>query len=155
MQSAIAGIPVRRAMISEFVAVRPDSTLKEVATHVLRGFQQDFPVIDGDRVVGVLPQPGLLGGLTEAGPDAVVGRFMRTDFETAAPDEMLDRALSRLTEGGCPVLPVLDGGRLVGLLTAENVGELVMIREAIKAGRDRVPRAVGAEGADAVPRPTS
>ena len=94
-------------------------------------------------MVGVLPQAELLAGLSSDGPSAPVGRFMRTDFKTAAPNEMLDRAVSRLQEGDCPVLPVLDAGRLVGLLTAENVGELVMIREAIKARRDRFPRPAG------------
>jgi Zn-dependent protease/predicted transcriptional regulator len=144
LQAAIAGIPVRRAMIEEFVTVRPESELREVANHVLRGFQVDYPVVDADNhVVGVLPQAELLAGLSSDGPSAPVGRFMRTDFKTAAPNEMLDRAVSRLQEGTCPVLPVLDDGRLVGLLTAENVGELVMIREAIKARRDRYPRPAG------------
>ena len=74
-------------MIRLFVAVRPTDSLMEVAGHVVRGFQQDFPVVEGDRVIGVLPQPELLGGLSAAGPEAEVGRFMRTDFATAAPDE--------------------------------------------------------------------
>ena len=69
---------------------------------------------------------------------------MRTDFATAAPTEMLDRALARLQEGGCPVLPVLAAdGRLAGLLTAENVGELVMIRQALTARGGAVPRPAG------------
>lgn len=144
LQAAIEGIPVRRAMIEEFVTVRADAELREVANHVLRGFQPDYPVVDdAGRVVGILPQAELLAGLSTDGPSASVGQFMRTDFKTAAPGEMLDRALARLQEGECPVLPVLDGERLVGLLTAENVGELVMIRQAIKARRDRVPAPVG------------
>jgi Zn-dependent protease len=144
LQAAIAGIPVRRAMIEEFVTVRADAELREVANHVLRGFQPDYPVADGaGRVVGILPQAELLAGLSSDGPTAPVSKYMRTDFKTAAPGEMLDRALARLQEGECPVLPVLDGERLVGLLTAENIGELVMIREAIKARRSRVPAPVG------------
>jgi Zn-dependent protease len=144
LQAAIEGIPVRRAMIEDFVSVRADAELREVANHVLRGFQPDYPVVDdGGRVVGVLPQGALLTGLSTDGPSAPVGQYMRTDFKTAAPGEMLDRALARLQEGECPVLPVLDGERLVGLLTAENIGELVMIREAIKARRDRVPAPIG------------
>lgn len=144
LQAAIEGIPVRRAMIEDFVTVRADAELREVANHILRGFQTDYPVVDdGGRVVGVLPQGALLNGLSTDGPSAPVGKYMRPDFKTAAPGEMLDRALARLQEGECPVLPVLDGERLVGLLTAENIGELVMIREAIKARRDRVPAPVG------------
>ena len=144
LQSAIEGIPVRRAMIEDFVTVRADAALREVANHVLRGFQPDYPVVDdAGRVVGVLPQASLLAGLSTEGPDAPVSKYMRTDFKTAVPGEMLDRALARLQEGECPVLPVLDGDRLVGLLTTENVGELVMIRQAIKARRERVPAPIG------------
>jgi Zn-dependent protease len=144
LQTAIEGIPVRRAMIEDFVTVRPESELREVANNLLRGFQPDYPVVDeSGRIVGVLPQAELLVGLSNDGPSAPVGRYMRTDFKTAAPNEMLDRALTRLQGGDCPVLPVLDGDRLVGLLTTENIGELVMIREAIKARRSRVPGPVG------------
>jgi Zn-dependent protease/CBS domain-containing protein len=144
LQAAIEGIPVRRAMIEDFVTVRADAELREVANHVLRGFQPDYPVVDAaGRVVGVLPQARLLAGLSADGPSAPVGRYMRDDFRTTSPGEMLDRALARLQEGECPVLPVLDGERLVGLLTTENVGELVMIREAIKSRRSRVPEPLG------------
>jgi Zn-dependent protease/CBS domain-containing protein len=143
LQAAIEGIPVRRAMIEDFVTVRADAELREVANHVLRGFQPDYPVVDdGGRVVGVLPQTALLAGLSSDGPSAQVERYMQTNFKTAAPGEMLDRALARLHEGECPVLPVLDGERLVGLLTTENIGELVMIREAIKSRRERSPAPV-------------
>ena len=142
LQAAIEGIPVRRAMIEDFVSVRPESELREVADHILRGFQTDYPVVDEmGKVVGVLPQAALLAGLSSDGPAAAVGRFMRTDFKVASPGEMLDRALARLQEGECPVLPVQDGEKLVGLLTTENIGELVMIREAIKSRRSRMQSA--------------
>ena len=53
-------------------------------------------------------------------------------------------------------MPVLDGEQLVGLLTVENVGELVMIREAVRARRESVPHPLGpAAAADAMPAPSS
>jgi Zn-dependent protease/CBS domain-containing protein len=144
MQAATAGIPVRRAMISDFVVVPPDATLRDVANHIIDSFQPDYPVVRGGRGVGVVTQAELLAGLSAEGLEVPVGRYMRTDFQTAAPGEMLDRALTRLRESTCPVMPVLaDDGQLVGLLTAENVGELVMIREALKARREPVPRPLG------------
>lgn len=141
MRAAIAGIPVRKAMILDFTAVGPADSLRLVADHVMDGYQSDFPVIDDGKVVGILRLSDLLGGLSAAGLDAPVSRFMRTDFGTAAPGEALDQALSRLQTGECPVMPVIDrDGKLAGLLTPDNVGELVMIRQAVRARRDRVPR---------------
>jgi Zn-dependent protease len=152
MRAAIAGIPVRRAMVLDFTALGPDDPLRTAANQVLAGYQQDFPVVEDGRIVGVLPLQGLLAGLSSLGPDGSVRDAMRTDFETTAPGEMLDDALSRLREKGCPVLPVLERGRLVGLLTAENVGELVMIREAVQSRRETVPHPLGPSGAaDALP----
>jgi len=152
MRAAIAGIPVRKAMIVEFATLRPTDTLRSMADHIMDGYQQDFPVVENEKVVGVLRMTDLLGGLQSAGLDAPVRDFMRTDFGSAAAGEPLDRALSRLHAGECPVMPVIDRDRLVGLLTPENVGELVMIRDAVRARRRTAPRPVGAPpAAEAVP----
>jgi CBS domain-containing protein len=144
-------------MIRDFVTLAPADSLRVAADEVVRGYQADFPVVEGDRVVGVLTLQDLLAGLSRAGLGATVGDFVRTDCRTAAPGESLDAALSRLREGECPVMPVVDAdGRLVGLLTVENVGELVMIREAVRAGREAVPRPLGpSDATDALPRPTA
>ena len=58
-----------------------------------------------------------------------------------------------MREGECPVMPVVDGEDLVGLLTVENVGELVMIREAVRARREAVPHPLGESAKDALPGP--
>jgi CBS domain-containing protein len=81
----------------------------------------------------VIHQSDLLRGLTASGPDATVEAYMQTQVPTADSGEMLDRAFARLHEGEAAVIPVVDDGNLVGLLTPENVSELLMIRKAIKA----------------------
>lgn len=131
-KAGLSGVPVARAMIREFITLAPDDTLGLAAGRTLDGFQYDFPVVAGEGVVGVLPQAQLLVGLAEAGPKGRVGDFMRTNFATAEPDEMMELVLERLKSGECAVLPVIKNGRLIGLLTGGNVAELVMIREAVR-----------------------
>ena len=47
-----------------------------------------------------------------------------------------DRAFALMQESDCPALPVLDSaGRLVGLFTPENVGELMMVHSALATSR--------------------
>lgn len=150
MRAALAGLPVRKAMLVDFATVSPTVTLKAVADRVMDGYQADFPVVEDGRVVGILRLADLLAGIQAGGLDTLVGGAMRTDFATTSPREALHRALSRLNETGCPVMPVVDDDRLVGLLTAENVGELVMIRRAVRARREQVPAPVGASPADPV-----
>jgi Zn-dependent protease/CBS domain-containing protein len=134
LRSAIAGVPVGRAMITAFHALEAGDTLRVAADWVIAGSQQDFPVLDRGRLVGVLTRDALVKALAEKGVDGQVRDVMASTFETADVREMLDQAVSRLQACACPVLPVLQDGRLVGLLTADNVGEYVMLRTAL-AGR--------------------
>jgi predicted transcriptional regulator len=125
-------VPVARAMIREFATLAPNDTLGTAAKRTLEGFQDDFPVVTDRSVVSVLPRNELLSGLAEAGTEGHVEDFMRTDFATAEPDEMVEVVFERLKGEATPVLPVVHGHELVGLLTSSNVAELVMIREAVR-----------------------
>jgi len=130
-QSAFAGVPVERVMIRDIQTLAPTDPLSRAVGAVLGGFQQDFPVVDGNGVVGVLTRNGMVKGLSEHGPDSPVADSMQREFETTSPAEPLDDAFARLQACRCRTLPVIDRGRLVGVLTAENVGEFVMIRNVV------------------------
>ncbi|MPY88486.1 MAG: CBS domain-containing protein [Luteitalea sp.] len=130
LRSALAGVPVYRAMITEFHTLHAEDPLQRAADLVISGTQQNFPVIEDGQLIGVLTRDGLVKAVTEQGLTAPVREAMSTTFGVVDPREMLDRALARLQEAGSPVLPVLDGRRLVGLLTSENIGEFVMLRKA-------------------------
>jgi CBS domain-containing protein len=148
MRFALDGIPIERAMITEFHTLQPNDRLAKAVDFVVAGFQEDFPVVEGDRVVGVLTRHDLLAALGKHGLEARVGDVMQREFVTARPGEMLQTALSRLQERGCHTLPVVEDGRLLGLVTSENLAEVLMIQEALRsASRDDS----GREGV-AVPR---
>ena len=57
---------------------------------------------------------------------------MQRDFATAEPREMLQSVFARLQDGHARALPVVQDGRLLGLLTADNVAEVLMIQEALR-----------------------
>jgi Zn-dependent protease/predicted transcriptional regulator len=137
MRSAMDGIPVMRVMITDFQALRPDEPLARAVEQVLSGFQQDFPVVEGDRLVGILTRTDLIAGLSRHGPVGRVAEVMQRDFATADPGDMLQTALARLQECGCRTLPVVRDGRLIGLVTADNLAEVLMIQEAIQEARRR------------------
>lgn len=135
LRSALAGIPVSRAMISEFRTLQPSDTLDDGVRHILAGFQQDFPVVEQERLVGVLTRSGLLKVLSERGGHTPVREAMETCFETAETGEMLAQALNRLEACQCHALPVLSGGRLAGILTMDNVGEFLLVQAAVGGRR--------------------
>lgn len=147
IRSALGGIPVRRVMITDFRALGPEDPLSLAVDYVLAGFQQDFPVVDGDHLVGILARNDLAAALGHHGPDTPVAEVMQRDFVTADPREMVQAAFERLQVGGCRTLPVVQHGRLLGLLTADNLAEILLLQETLRES-DRPRLFSGAPGMD-------
>jgi CBS domain-containing protein len=95
----------------------------------------------GDRVMGILTRANLLTGLSEFGPDQLVTGVMQREFEIAEPNEMLQTALMRMASSPTRVMPVLQDGTLVGLVTQENLGEYLMIQNALHRRSQRASAA--------------
>lgn len=135
MRSSLGGIPISRAMITDFHTLAPQSTLSQAIELTLSGEQKDFPVVEDSRVVGVLTQKDLLHALAKRGPHVAVGDAMQREFETADASEMLETAFQRLAACACRTAPVSFQGRLVGLVTMDNIGEFLAIQGALGKGR--------------------
>ena len=134
-RSTLGDLRVGHAMMSDFRGLSPEDSLESVGQLILAGFQQDFPVLVDSQVVGVITRRDLLKSMAQAGRFATVGEVMQKDFATARPDEKLTDVLPRLQACECHAMPVVDNQRLVGLISAENVGELIMLRNADEASR--------------------
>lgn len=136
MKSALGGIPVRRAMQTEFRTLAAGDTLERAIEMILSGSQQDFPIMDDGRLVGILTRSDLLRALAHGQTHAPVSEVMQRDFRAVDPGDMLETAFLKLQDCQCHTLPVVRRGELVGLVTAENLGEFLMIQAALqKSGR--------------------
>ena len=135
MRSALSGIPVAHAMITEFHTLDPQDPLAHAVSLTLTTAQKDFPVVDVDYVVGVLTQAELFRALAEGGQEVPVSTVMNREFETADSYEMLEPVLQRLHACSCSTIPVLRSGALVGIVTADNIGEFLSIQTAVQSGR--------------------
>ncbi len=124
----IHGAPVRSAMVTEFHTLGPGDTIRDAANLLLATSQQDFPVVLGDQVLGVLGRQALLKAMAEGGPDSYVAGAMRRDCVQLSPDMDLAEALPLVAQSGNCAL-VMDGGKLLGLLTGENLAEFVLLRK--------------------------
>jgi Zn-dependent protease len=134
MKSALSGIPVRRAMLTDFQTLSPRDTLSRAIELILAGSQQDFPVVEDGSVAGILTRSDLLKAVAQSGQSAPVANVMQSEFQTVDPSEMLETAFIRLQTCKCRTMPVVRRGELVGLLTTENVGEFLMIETALSGG---------------------
>src|SRR5258708_14730029 len=94
------GIPVRVAMITQFHTLVHGNTIRDAASLLLSTSQQDFPVIHGDQVVGLLGRNLLLKSLAAEGPDAYVAGVMDRDFISLQPGDDLSVGLPRVAKAG-------------------------------------------------------
>ena len=141
-EEATRSLVVQDAMMVEFHALAADAELRVAVNHLLAGTQQDFPVLDeAGGMQGMVSRTRLIAALADHGPEHLAREVMEVCAEKVAPLMPLAEALRVLREMSCPAVPVVDPmtGRLVGLLTGENVGEVLMVRSALKqAGMGRV-----------------
>jgi len=132
MKTSLGGIPVWDAMITGYDVLAPDARLADAVELTLTTSQKDFPVVAEDRVVGILVQKDLLAALSKEGDSARVDTVMQREFETLDASEMLETAFQRLTACRCNTAPVTFQGRLVGLVTMDNIGEFIAIQGALR-----------------------
>jgi Zn-dependent protease/CBS domain-containing protein len=135
MKSSLGGIPIGRAMITDFRSLAPENTLAQAVELTLSGSQKDFPVVDQGQVVGILTQKDLIKALARQGVGETVADVMQRHFATADSSEMLETAFQRLGECACLTVPVESNGRLVGLVTMDNIGEFMAIQGALGRAR--------------------
>jgi Zn-dependent protease/CBS domain-containing protein len=131
LQDVARKVPVRDAMITQYEALGPGATLDDAANALLATTQHEFPVVDGSgRLRGVLTRHALVAALQAGDRSIPVIEVMTTDIPTVHERQMLDAAFKALQAGGAPAVGVIDSGdRLIGYVTSENIGELMLVRE--------------------------
>ena len=129
--SLLAGFKVRDAMLTDYRRLTPDDTVQNTVQLILQGWQADFPVISDGQFVGIVTRQDVVTALEAGHPTQPVANFMRRDALRCTPEENLDTALDTLRASHLPLLPVISEGRLIGLLTSENVLEALMFRRAL------------------------
>ena len=134
MQSALAGLRVSDAMMTRFRSLSAEDTLDVAVKELLAGAQHDFPVTAGGQVVGMLRRNDLVKALSEGRHGEPVGNVMSRDCETVDASAALVLTIEAMSARECASAPVVSQGQLVGLLTMENVSELVMVNAALKHG---------------------
>jgi stage IV sporulation protein FB len=121
------GIPIRAAMITEFHTLEHGATIRDAANLLLSTSQQDFPIMHADQVVGLLGRNQLIRAIASEGPDSYVAGVMDRDFVALEPGADLADILPLMARAGRCAL-VMDNGKLLGLLTTDNLSEFLLLR---------------------------
>jgi Zn-dependent protease/CBS domain-containing protein len=136
MRAALRGVALGQVMITDFETLAAEDPLARAAARVVAGFQHDFPVVDEGRLVGVLTRADLARGLARLGAEAAVGNIMQREFAVADPAEMLDTVIARLESASCCAIVAVRDGQVVGMLTPEALGSVVLFEPVLRARRE-------------------
>ncbi|MEO7651054.1 MAG: CBS domain-containing protein, partial [Bryobacteraceae bacterium] len=121
-----AGFPVRAAMITDFRTLQHGDTIRDAGNLLLATSQQDFPVMNGSAVLGLLTRSALIRAMLNQGADSYVAGAMDREFLRLDPEMDLSEVLSQ-TLGTCAL--VMEDDNLLGLLTTENLSEFLLLRQ--------------------------
>jgi Zn-dependent protease/CBS domain-containing protein len=134
-----SGVPVSAAMITDFRTLSHGESIRDAGNLLLATSQHDFPVMHGDVVLGLLTRAALVRAMLTEGPDAYVASAMDRNPHRVSPGAPLSEVLPDLSATRSCAL-VMDGDKLVGLLTAENVSEFILLRQLSIQQAKRLPR---------------
>ncbi|MEO8090213.1 MAG: site-2 protease family protein [Gemmatimonadales bacterium] len=126
------GLQVAQMMVTNFRTIPIHATLADAVNLLLSGEQREFPVVDNNgRIEGILTRDNLIRGLSTLGPGGRVSEAMTPGVPVVPPTLSFRDALERLRASRLPALPVVDPtGALVGLLTSDNIADLLMVQRA-------------------------
>ena len=142
MRAMSRGVPVSSAMMTHYTTLAPEALVEDAVQTLLRTSQSEFPVVDATgKPVGLLGRSDLIRALKQLSPDARVGDSMTTTLPTIGYRQHLEDAFRLLQEKSAPAVAVVDAaGRLVGLVTPETVGKMLILHEALPRGMRLRPR---------------
>ncbi|WP_170464077.1 site-2 protease family protein [Ruegeria arenilitoris] len=130
MRSAARRVLARDAMITEFHALSPTDTLATAAQAVIHTTQHEFPVLGADGVLlGFVARGRLFNALAQETPRSdLATTIMETDIPRVELTSGLEMVLEKLHKGAPAVAVCTQAGHMVGYITRENIGELMVIR---------------------------
>jgi stage IV sporulation protein FB len=136
LRAVSRGVPVLSATMTKIASLTPNAHIDEAVQVLLQTSQSEFPVVDeAQKPVGLLGRADIIRALKELGPDARVSQAMTTTFPLVDRRRPLDEAVRLLQDKSAPAIAVIEpDGRLVGLITTETIGELMMVSQAMPEG---------------------
>jgi len=130
IKSAVGNVPVHQVMVNEFKSLSADDSLQRAAGLTLTGTQKDFPVVSDGILEGVLRQTDLIEAMSRHDAREAVASIIRKETFYVESTEMLDTVVTKLNECRCDLLPVTREGKLVGVVTIDNLAAFMRLREA-------------------------
>jgi len=135
-QSVVDTVRMREVMLTDFSTLSPSDTLADALVRCVHSLQEEFPVVRGPQLVGIVSRQRIVDALRDDG-NGYVQAVMSRAFQVARPEDTLGTTIRRLTAGhGLSLIPITDSGRVVGIVSVQNL----MSSMALLAEQRRIER---------------
>jgi Zn-dependent protease/CBS domain-containing protein len=135
-QSVLDNVRLEEVMLTDFATLSPADTLEDALEKAVHSLQDDFPVVRGSDMVGVISRQRILEALRIEG-NGYVQAVMNKIFEVSVRQESLASAFRKLTARNLSIIPVVEDQRLVGIVTLQNLmHSMALLAESRKLRRD-------------------
>ncbi|HEV3305091.1 MAG TPA: site-2 protease family protein [Candidatus Sulfotelmatobacter sp.] len=135
-QSVLDNVRLEEVMLTDFSTLSPADTLEDALDKAVHSLQDDFPVVRGSDMVGVISRQRILEALRAEG-NGYVQAVMNKLFEVSLRQESLASAFRKLTARNLSIIPVVEDQRLVGIVTLQNLmHSMALLAEGRKLRRD-------------------
>jgi Zn-dependent protease/CBS domain-containing protein len=120
-QSVVDTVRMREVMLTDFATLSPSDTLADALIRCVHSLQEDFPVVRGPQLVGIVSRQRIVDALRTEG-NGYIQSVMSRAFQVARPEDTLGATIRRLTAGrGLALIPVTESGRVVGIVSVQNL----------------------------------
>jgi CBS domain-containing protein/Zn-dependent protease len=120
-QSVVDTVHMREVMLTDFATLSPSDTLADALVRCVHSLQEDFPVVRGSQLVGIISRQRIVDALRSEG-NGYVQATMSKAFQVARPDDTLGTTIRRIQTGrGLALIPIADSGRVVGIVSVQNL----------------------------------
>ncbi len=119
-QSVLETVRLEDIMLTDFATLSPADTLEDALEKAVHCLQDDFPVIRGADMVGVVSKQKILQTLRNEG-NGYVQAVMNRIFDVAQKSESLSSAFRKLSARNLSIIPVVENQQLVGIVTLQNL----------------------------------
>jgi len=135
-QSVLQSVRLEEVMLTDFLTLSPADTLEDALDKAVHTLQDDFPVVRGSDMVGVISKQKILDVLRVSG-NGYVQAAMNRIFEVASKQESLASAFRKLSARNLSIIPVVDEQHLVGIITLQNLmHSMALLAESRKLRRE-------------------
>ncbi|HEX3822337.1 MAG TPA: site-2 protease family protein [Candidatus Sulfotelmatobacter sp.] len=119
-QSVLDNVRLEEVMLTDFATLSPADTLEDALEKAVHSLQDDFPVVRGSDMVGVISKARILDALRAEG-NGYVQAAMNKIFEVSMRNDSLSSAFRKLTARSSSIIPIVEDQRLIGIVTLQNL----------------------------------